>query len=288
MFFMIEVVLGVSLAVIMFSLGLGLSPKDFAVAIQQPKALFAGVICQVVLLPLLAFVLVLSFRLEGEFALGVMILSCCPGGITSNVMTKWGRGDVALSISYTSLASLLTAITLPLILSVAARSFLPEALFDVEILPLSVKVFSIATLPVLFGVTLRRMQPLLVKRSEQKMAVVANALFVVILLGTLIGQWNTFTGNLLILGPILLGLNLIMLFLGCCVGSVLRLPKAKITTLAIESGFQNGTVGIVVGALVSQPATGEVFAPTSLPSAVYGVLMLITIAPFILWRRSCS
>ena len=79
-----------------------------------------------------------------------------------------------------------------------------------------------------------------------------------------------------------------MLFLGCCVGSVLQLPKAKITTLAIESGFQNGTVGIVVGALVSQPATGEVFAPTSLPSAVYGVLMLMTIAPFILWRRSCS
>ena len=285
---MIEVVLGVSLAVIMFSLGLGLSPKDFAVAIQQPKALFAGVICQVVLLPLLAFVIVLSFRLEGEFALGVMILSCCPGGITSNVMTKWGRGDVALSISYTSLASLLTAITLPLILSVAARAFLPEALFDLEILPLSVKVFSIATLPVLFGVTLRRMQPLLVERSEQKMAVVANALFVVILLGTLIGQWNTFAVNLLILGPILLGLNLIMLCWGCCVGSVLRLPKAKITTLAIESGFQNGTVGIVVGALVSQPATGEVFAPTSLPSAVYGVLMLITIAPFILWRRSCS
>ena len=153
---MIELVLGLSLAFIMFSLGLSLSPEDFAVAFRQPKALFAGLICQVILLPLVAFCLITFFQLQGELAFGVMILSCCPGGITSNVMTRWARGDVALSISYTAIVSLLTALTLPLILSIASTQFLSGRALDLNVLSLSLKVFAIATLPVLIGVLIQK------------------------------------------------------------------------------------------------------------------------------------
>merc|ERR1712097_7276 len=103
----------------MFSLGLSLKPQDFGVALHQPKALIAGAIAQLLMLPLIAFVLLRIFGVQGDFALGVMILSCCPGGITSSLVTKLSRGDVALSISYTALASLVTAATLPLVLSIA-------------------------------------------------------------------------------------------------------------------------------------------------------------------------
>ena len=285
---MIELVLGLSLAFIMFSLGLSLSEKDFAVAFHQPRALFAGLLCQVVLLPLVAFCLIYFFQLERELAFGVMILSCCPGGITSNVMTRWARGDVALSISYTAIVSLLTALTLPLVLRIASTQFLFDKALNISVLPLTLKVFTIATLPVLIGVLIRKIKPSSAITLERPCTVLSNALFALILLATLISQWDVFTGNLLTLGPILLSLNLLMLLIGCCMGTGLNLPRRQITTLAIESGFQNGTIGIVVGTLISKPVANAALSQTSLPSAVYGVLMLITIAPFIAWRRSIT
>ncbi len=138
---MIELLLTGSLAFIMFSLGLSLTPQDFGFAFQQPKALIAGALAQLLLLPAIAFVLIWAFGLQGDFALGVMILSCCPGGITSNIMTKFSCGDVALSISYTALASLVTAVTLPLVLSVTAPVLVPQQGIELSILPLILKVF---------------------------------------------------------------------------------------------------------------------------------------------------
>ena len=152
---MIELFLGLSLAFIMFSLGLSLEPRDFAVALRQPKALLAGLLCQVIGFPVIAFLLIRLFQLQGDLAFGVMILSCCPGGITTNVMSRWARGDVALSISYTAIVSLLTAITLPLILGASAGQFLETADIQFAVAPLSLKAFAIATLPVLIGVVIR-------------------------------------------------------------------------------------------------------------------------------------
>jgi len=283
---MIELVLGLSLAFIMFSLGLSLEPRDFAVALRQPKALLAGLLCQVIGLPLIAFLLIRLFQLQGDLAFGVMILSCCPGGITSNVMSRWARGDVALSISYTAIVSLLTAITLPFILGASAGQFLQKADFAIAVAPLSLKVFAIATLPVLIGVVIKRLYSSSASRWERSCSRLANMLFALILLATLISQWAVFTDHLAALGPTLISLNVLMLLLGCTLGPLLALPSSQVTTLAIESGFQNGTVGIVVGAMLSQPGTDAVLTELSLPSAVYGVLMLITVAPFVLWRRS--
>ena len=284
---MIELVLGLSLAFIMFSLGLSRTVEDFAFALRQPRALLAGLLCQVVILPFAAFLLIFLFRLQGELAFGVMILSCCPGGITSNVMTKWAKGDVALSISYTAIVSLLTALTLPLILNFSASQFLSSGILSLDVFPLTIKLFLISTLPALAGVYLKKLRPS-AEGLEKACSRSANFLFAVILLATLISQWDVFIGSLPVLGPILLSLNLLMLFTGSCLGPQLKLSREQTTTLAIESGFQNGTVGIVVGALVSQPVGGLLLTQSSLPSAVYGVLMLITIAPFVMWRRSMT
>ena len=282
---MIELFLGLSLAFIMFSLGLSLEPRDFAVALRQPKALLAGLLCQVIGFPVIAFLLIRLFQLQGDLAFGVMILSCCPGGITTNVMSRWARGDVALSISYTAIVSLLTAITLPLILGASAGQFLETADVQFAVAPLSLKAFAIATLPVLIGVVIKQLRSSAASRLEQSCSRLANLLFALILLATLISQWDVFTAQLELLGPILISLNVLMLLLGCTLGPLLALPRSQVTTLAIESGFQNGTVGIVVGAMLSQPGSDALLTGMSLPSTVYGVLMLITVAPFVMWRR---
>ena len=284
---MIELILGLSLAFIMFALGINLMPRDFAVAIRQPRALIAGLTCQVVLLPLIAYFLIQLFQLQGGLAIGVMVLSCCPGGITSNVMTRWAKGDVALSISYTAIASLLTVATLPLILSTTSgKFFITTTTPDIAIAPLAIKVFSIATLPALIGLLTRKVNPDWSSKVERKFSRLSNSLFAIILLATLISQWGVFTENLFRLGPILLSLNVLMLGVGCMVGSSMKLPSTQVTTVAIESGFQNGTVGIVVGSMLSQTSGESILSQSSLPSAVYGVLMMMTITPFVAWRRS--
>ena len=283
---MIELVLSVGLAFIMLSLGLSLQPADFGRALGQPRALMGGALAQLILLPLVAFGLLRLFGLTGDLALGVMILSCCPGGITSNVMTRLSRGDVALSISYTALASLVTAFTLPVVLSLTAPLLLTSQTLELSILPLSLKVFSISTVPVVIGVWIAQQAPGFCKRNRQKAERLANLLFVLIVAGTLISQWSVFTSNLKTIGPTLLALNLLMLAIGLSLGNLLKMPTEQTTSLSIEAGFQNGTVGIVVGSLLGPDLMQSQLNSFSLPSAVYGVLMTVTILPFIAWRRS--
>jgi BASS family bile acid:Na+ symporter len=262
-----------------------LQPADFLRPFQQPRALLAGVLAQVVLLPLVAFGLLRLFELQGDLAFGVMILSCCPGGITSNVMTKLARGDVALSISYTALASLITAVTLPLVLGLVGPWLLPQQDVALSILPLSGKVFALATLPVVLGVWVARIAPQPMARWTPRIGSAANALFALIVLATLVSQWDVFIANIPTLGPTLLALNLLMLAVGLGLGAALCLPQPQVTALAVEAGFQNGTIGIVVGALIAPALVEGQLNRFSLPSAVYGILMLLTIAPFLLWRR---
>jgi BASS family bile acid:Na+ symporter len=300
---MFTVALPLALAFIMFSLGISLTPADFGFALRRPHPLLAGVICQVVLLPVVAFLLVRGFGLTGELAVGVLVLACCPGGITSNVMTRLARGDVALSISFTALASLITTVTLPTILAMGGRALMGSALPPVSITGLGLKMFVMTTLPVVLGVVLRQARPGWAVRWERPFERLATALFGLILAITILGEWRTLVDNLGTLGPVLLSLNLGMLAIGTVVSQLLRLPPAQVSCVAIESGFQNGTVGIAVGALLATArnavqsdgdglgaAAGDIAASGlsafSLPSGVYGVLMMVTILPYLAWRRS--
>jgi BASS family bile acid:Na+ symporter len=285
---MVETALSVSLAFIMFSLGLSLKPEDFITAASRPQVLLAGALAQIVLLPIVAYILILLFGIQGQLAIGIMVLSCCPGGITSNVMTKLARGDVAMSISLTALASIATAFTLPAILKLSSTLLQSAELLSLSIISLSFKVFALATLPVFIGLVTGRRLGCKAAELSRTLGKIANILFSAILIVVLVNQWSIFRGNISNLGPALLALNLIMLSLGLVVGSIFGLMPKQSTALAVEAGFQNGTIGIVVGSLLrgNEPSTG--LSEYSLPSAVYGVLMLFTIVPFIMWRRQLS
>lgn len=291
---MFTIGLPLALAFIMFSLGISLTPSDFVFALRRPHPLLAGVLTQVILLPVVAFLLILGFNLQGPLALGVLVLACCPGGITSNVMTRLARGDVALSISFTALASLLTTITVPLILSIGGSRLIGSSLPPVNMSGLALKMFAMTSLPVLLGVVLRQRRPRLVQGWERPCERMATALFALILLITVVSEWQTLLDNLATLGPVLLSLNIGMLAIGTLLALALRLNPPQVSCVAIEAGFQNGTVGIAVGALLAGSAVGgsalspDGLSPFSLPSGVYGVLMMITILPYLLWRRSLT
>ena len=217
---MFAIALPLALAFIMFALGVSLTPADFRFALRRPHPLLAGLLSQVVLLPLVAALLIRTFTLPLELAVGVLVLACCPGGVTSNVMTRLARGDVALSISFTALASLITTITLPLILTVGSRALLGAALPAVSITGLGLKMFLMTTLPVLLGVLLRQQRPALARAWERPCDRLATGLFGLILVITIAGEWSTLMDHLGSLGPVLLTLNVGMLAIGTAVSAV--------------------------------------------------------------------
>ena len=147
----IDIILPLSLVFIMFTLGLGLTIDDFKNIIREPKAFGLGILNQMFILPLVAFCIVLIFKLSNEMAVGMMILACCPGGVTSNIITKLAKGDTALSISFTALVSIISVITLPIIVGSSMQYFLASSAPEINILTLGLTMFLVTTLPVILG-----------------------------------------------------------------------------------------------------------------------------------------
>ncbi len=279
----IDVVLPLSLAFIMFSLGVGLTAEDFTLVIREPKAFGIGVANQMVVLPIVGFAIATAAGLEGELAVGVMILACCPGGVTSNILTKLAKGDTALSISYTAVVSVATVITLPLIVGASMDHFMGEAAPEIDILGLGITMFLLTTVPVLIGMSVRHFSPSRADSMEKGVNLAAAILFVIIVLAAIASEWDTLMDNIGTLGPAVIVLNVIMLTIGYKSAVLLDLEAVRATTVSIESGIQNATVGITVGGLILAAPDGGL-STLSLPSGVYGVLMYLIIAPFLYWR----
>lgn len=284
----IDIVLPLSLAFIMFSLGLGLTTSDFGLVFTEPKAFAIGITNQMLVLPIIGFSIATMVGLSGEMAVGLMILACCPGGVTSNILTKLAKGDTALSISYTAVVSVVTVISLPLIIGFSMDHFMGEAAPEIDILGLGVTMFLLTALPVTVGMLMRRYSPERTDGIEPGASKLAAGLFVIIVIAAIVSEFDTLMDNLGTLGPAVIILNVVMLGIGWSSASVLGLNEQRATTVAIESGIQNASVGITVGGLIMAPAAGATLSTLSLPSGVYGVLMYLIIAPFLFWRRSSS
>ncbi|MAR61040.1 MAG: bile acid:sodium symporter [Euryarchaeota archaeon] len=284
----IDVVLPLSLAFIMFSLGLGLTASDFGLVFTEPKAFAIGITNQMLVLPIIGFSVATIVGLSGEMAVGLMILACCPGGVTSNILTKLAKGDTALSISYTAVVSVVTVISLPLIIGFSMDHFMGEAAPEIDILSLGVTMFMLTALPVTVGMLMRRYSPERTDKIEPGASKLAAGLFVIIVIAAIVSEFDTLMDNLGTLGPAVIILNVVMLGIGWSSASVLGLNEQRATTVAIESGIQNASVGITVGGLILAPAAGATLSTLSLPSGVYGVLMYLVIAPFLFWRRNSS
>ncbi len=279
----IDVVLPVSLAFIMFSLGIGLTLEDFSLIFREPKAFGIGMANQMVVLPLMGFAVATLAGLEGELAVGLIILACCPGGVTSNIITKLARGDTALSISYTAVVSVVTVISLPIIVGLSMDHFMGGSNADFEVLGLGLQMFILTALPVALGMGFRSYRSDWADTIEGGVSRAAAVLFVIIVLAAIASEWDTLMDNIGTLGPAVIGLNVIMLTIGYQSAKMLDLEAVRATTVAIESGIQNASVGITVGGLIMAPAAGETLSTLSLPSGVYGVLMYIVTLPFVWW-----
>ncbi len=267
----------------MFSLGIGLSLNDFKRVFLYPRAVLAGAICQVLVLPIVAFLLVTFIALPAELSFGIMLLSFCPGGVSSNMMTKLAGGAVALSITLTGIISLLSILTIPFLVIWAGQYFLgPEAL-DVDVTSLGITMFMMTAVPVSIGIYVRYKWPDISRKIEPKAVNLSTALLAIIITASLIGNWATFSENFIKLGPLLAGMNIILLALGILVGRILKLQARECITIAMETGIQNSTLGITLASLLV--ITDAAIPAYGLPSAVYGIVFYLTGIPFILWSR---
>ena len=280
---LISVVLPLGLAFIMFTLGVGLTPPDFARVGQRPLAFFIGALNQSILLPLVTFICVLAFGIRAEMAVGFMILAACPGGVTSNVISKLAKGDVALSVSLTAVISLASVVTVPLILGLSMGYFMGDAAPEIDITKTAVTMFALTVVPVTLGLGARAMAPAAMTRAEPKLSAVATILFAVIVLAALAANWALFVENIVVIGPALLVLLAALTTIGFVVPRLLGRSVTEAKTISVETGVQNSTLGIAVAAIIVGGEGG--FTAYALPSAVYGILMYLIILPVVLKYR---
>lgn len=280
---MLTAFFALALVVIMFSLGLSLRVSDFARIIRFPKAFAIGLGAQLILIPATAYLVARVAGLPPQLALGLMILSLCPGGPTSNMMTKLAFGDVALSISLTGVTSLVTVFTMPLLLRVFADHLLGIEAPPISVAGLGLSLFITMTIPVLAGIALRHCAEAIATRIEKYVFAGALAFFVIVVVGALAMNWTTFVDNLARLGPSVIGLNILLIGLGLGIAWLFALTPAQGTAIAIETGVQNAALGITVGSLIVERAME--LPPFSLPSGVYGITMYLVSLPAVYWLR---
>jgi bile acid:Na+ symporter, BASS family len=276
---LIDIILPISLVFIMFSLGLSLTLNDFRNITKQPKAFTVGIINQMLILPLCAFAVIMIFGLKSELAVGLMILSCCPGGVTSNIITKFAKGDTALSISFTAVVSIATVLTLPLITGFSMHYFMKADAPSINILSLGLTMFLLTVIPVSLGLFTHHKAEKFTLRFEPIAGKISTALFALLLLGALAGNWKVFTENVAIMGPAIVTLILLMLIWGYSSSRILKIGESQAVTVGISTGIQNATMGITISNLVLPDVNG--LSAISLPSGAYGVIMYIVCLPVI-------
>jgi len=277
----IDIFLPLSLIFIMFTLGLGLISSDFTNLVYKPKPFFVGIMNQMVILPLLAFFIISLLNITKEIAVGMMILASCPGGVTSNMITKLAKGDTALSISYTAVISVLTIFTLPLITGLSMNHFMGTEAPPLNLLSLGLTMFFITAVPVGAGMLVRSKNKPFADAFDGTATKISTVLFVVIILGALVSEWDTFINNFLQLGPAIFFMIVAMLFIAYYSSTWFKMSSKQSITVTIESGIQNGTVGITVGNLIINPESG--LSILSIPSGVYSILMYFICLPFVFW-----
>jgi BASS family bile acid:Na+ symporter len=279
----VGVALPLALAFIMFYLGLTLRVADFRAVLARPRALAAGLAGQLLMLPLLGYVVARTSGLDPTMAVGLMVLAACPGGVSSGLLTHLARGDVALSIALTAVTSIVAMLSLPLVLDWSLQVFAQRSLqIDLPLAATIRQIFLLTTVPVLVGMALRARWPATVERVERAAGRIATALFVLIVLATFWTQREVLFAHLPSVGPACVALNALVLA-GAWFGSAaLRVDRRDRIAVTTECGLQNSALGIYVTVqLLATPAM-------SVPSIVYALLMNVGALLFVAWMRSAA
>lgn len=276
--------LPVALGIIMFGLGLSLTPGDFARVAKHPRAVIIALVCQLVLLPALCFGLVLLFRLPPVLAVGMMLLAASPGGTTANMYSHLFRGDVALNISLTAINSVISVLTLPLLVNLSIGYFQPGSgqlgIDAVEAL----KVFAIVLVPVALGMLVRRLRPSFADAMDRPVRIASVIILIVVIVGAVVSNLQPLLDNIAALAGITIVFCLLSLTIGFLVPRLLRVSRPQAVASSFEIGIHNATLAIVIAQSVLDNFE------MSLPGAVYGVLMFFIAAAFgfLIARRTAS
>ncbi len=272
-----------ALAYIMFTLGLGLRLQDFLAIKEHKKAFFAGLTNQLILVPLVFLAVVFLLQPSPTIAFGLMLISFCPGGVTSNLFSKMINGNVALSIALTGVVSLLSVFTLPILTATAYQAFFHEPMAEVSIMSLGIKLFILTTIPVLLGMTLRHFFTNFITNYQKAFSKSATIAFILVLIATIITQKTALINVFSSIGIILPMISLLLLVLSIAITKLLKLSRADKYTLAIETSVQNGSVGMAVAVLIASTAQG--LPEFALPSLLYGLLMNAIVIPFVFLQK---
>ncbi|MGA1339614.1 MAG: bile acid:sodium symporter family protein [Pelagibacteraceae bacterium] len=272
----------ICLAIIMFSLGLGLTINDFLRVIKYPKNFLVGFICQVILLPIIAFILINLITLTPEIALGVMIIAAAPGGVTSNVLTKFANGDVALSVSLTAIVSLISIATVPFIVFHSANFLEIEILKEIAMSSIATKMFFVVTVPVLLGMIIRKLKQDLVIAYESLFQKISIILFLIVFTAIWVEEWGEIMSFIKTAGLISIILNITMIIIGFYVAKFLVSGIAQRKSISLECGLQNGTLAVYVAVQLFDQKVYLV------PSAAYVLVMFVTSIFFVLLVRKIN
>ena len=272
----------VCLAIIMFGLGLGLTLSDFTRVIKIPRDFIVGFLSQVILLPIIAFGLVLIIPMPIEIAMGVMIIAAAPGGVTSNVLTKFANGDVALSVSLTGIVSLLSIFIVPLIVFNSADFIGVEITKEISMVSIAVKMFFVVTVPVLFGMIVRSLMSGFIISKTLIIQRLSIILFLIVFISIWVEEWDRIVSFIVRAGLVTGILNLVMIFVGYYVAKKFASGVPQRKCISLECGLQNGTLAVVVA---TQLFDEMVFM---VPTAAYALIMFVTSIFFVLIVRKIN
>lgn len=274
--FLINIILPTSLFVIMLGMGLALKLRDFSLIITRPKAVAVGVFAQMVMLPLLAYAVVLLFDLQGALAVGLMILSLCPGGMVSNLYTFLARGDIALSVTLTSVVSIIAPFSVPVLIVFFMQLLMGEGQqVELPVLRTILQLVVITLIPITIGMVINAYKRQFAQRAEKYVKRFSMVFLFLIVTSIVIKNIEHMAGYFMQAGVAALTLNLACMILGYTLAKLAKLNEAQSKTISLEVGLQNGATAIVV-ALSILNNTEMAIAPTC-----YSLLMFITGALFV-------
>jgi BASS family bile acid:Na+ symporter len=274
------------LALIMLGLGFSLTIQDFLRVFKMPKDFLIGFICQLILLPVVAFIIVLLIKPIPELAIGLILIACAPGGVTSNVITKFANGDVALSISLTAVTSLISVISVPFIMFNSINFLeIDNISKDISMLGIALKMFTVVTVPVIIGMFVRHFAENFIVSRTMLFQRISIIIFALVFIAIYVSEWEHIISFVTRAGIIALILNLTMMILSFYIAKFFVSGVAQQRSISIECGLQNGTLAVFVGT--------QIFGESGLliymvPAAAYALIMMATSIIFVLILRKNS
>jgi len=265
------------LALIMLGLGMSLTIQDFIRVVKIPKDFLVGFICQLVLLPIIALSIALLLNLPAELAVGLMLIACAPGGVTSNVLTKFAQGDVALSITLTAVVSLISIISVPFIMLTSIDFFEISIVKEISMTGIALKMFLVVTIPVIIGMLIKHFAENFIDKQASLIQKISVILFMLVFAAIYIEEWDNIISYIVNAGLVALLLNISMMIIGFYIAKYFASGVAQQRCISIECGLQNGTLALFVGTQIF----GENINTFIVPTAAYALIMMVTSIVFI-------